>query len=182
MVTALHDRTVEQLRKTPLRLACEAVSLDLVRLLLERGADPNIRGQFGTLFNRSLLSNLSRIGGLYGSPLHVAVQKNSIQIVKLLLENGADPSIRGEYKCMLYPLRIVPISTLQTRDIEQSRTTNFPLSFANSWKERQSSSSPVTAQGGFGALRGYVLHPKSTRRKFLVMLVSDHNQGKDEGE
>jgi ankyrin repeat protein len=52
----------------------------VVRLLLERGADPNIRCE-----------------GDYAMPLHFAAEKQHFPIIRLLLENGADPSGEGDY-------------------------------------------------------------------------------------
>ena len=51
-----------------------------VKLLLERGADPNIRCE-----------------GDNAMPLHFAVEKSMFPIVRLLIEHGADPVGEGDY-------------------------------------------------------------------------------------
>lgn len=54
----------------------------LVDLFIDYGADPNGIGPSG-------------LGGYYGTPLNVAVIQGEIGIMEVLLERGADPSIRG---------------------------------------------------------------------------------------
>ena len=51
-----------------------------VRLLLERGADPNIRCE-----------------GDNATPLHFAAEKQHFPIIRLLIEHGADPIAEGDY-------------------------------------------------------------------------------------
>jgi ankyrin repeat protein len=51
-----------------------------VKLLLERGADPNIRCE-----------------GDYAYPLHFAAEKQHFPIIRLLIEHGADPIGEGDY-------------------------------------------------------------------------------------
>ncbi len=50
----------------------------IVRLLLERGADPNIRDE-----------------GDHAYPIHFAAERGDLSVVKLLVEHGADPSGAG---------------------------------------------------------------------------------------
>ncbi|KAL8801160.1 MAG: hypothetical protein Q9182_004665 [Xanthomendoza sp. 2 TL-2023] len=54
----------------------------LIDLFLEYGADPNGIGPLG-------------LGGYYGTPLNAAVARGETQIMKVLLERGADPNVRG---------------------------------------------------------------------------------------
>ncbi|KAL8665977.1 MAG: hypothetical protein Q9168_007587 [Polycauliona sp. 1 TL-2023] len=54
----------------------------LINLFLEYGADPNGIGPAG-------------LGGYYGTPLNAAAARNEPEIMKVLLEKGADPNIRG---------------------------------------------------------------------------------------
>lgn len=54
----------------------------LVNLFIDYGADPNGTGPSG-------------LGGYYGTPLNAAVTRGEVEIMKLLLERGADPSVRG---------------------------------------------------------------------------------------
>jgi Ankyrin repeats (3 copies) len=75
----IHDRN--ELQNEPLHEACWAKHLNMVRLLIERGADVNSRGDFGE------------------TPLHYAVRDagtESIPIVALLLEAGADVEAKDE--------------------------------------------------------------------------------------
>jgi len=74
----------------PLRIAVHWQDLEVVNLLLSRGADPNAE-----CF--SIMSKLTRkdgrrlVPGYYNTVLHEAVEKNHAAIVKALLLAGADP-------------------------------------------------------------------------------------------
>ncbi len=61
---------------TPLNYAAHNDRPDMIRLLLDRGADPNIRNIWGM------------------TPLHTAVWRNCPGVVTLLLDSGADPEIK----------------------------------------------------------------------------------------
>jgi len=65
---------------TPLHHAVFHQHEDIVRLLLEHGADPNRQTRFGD------------------TPLHDAVENWFDDIAILLVENGADPNIRDSYQ------------------------------------------------------------------------------------
>ena len=65
---------------TALFIAAITNNIDIVRLLLENGADPNIPNNFGYL------------------PLNITAQNNLIDIVKLLIDNGADLNNTGSDK------------------------------------------------------------------------------------
>ncbi len=54
------------------------ISLKMVQLLLEHGANPNVRQKGGW------------------APLHQAVNKNHVSMVKVLLEHGADPDSESD--------------------------------------------------------------------------------------
>ncbi|KAJ7243260.1 ankyrin repeat-containing domain protein [Mycena rebaudengoi] len=104
---------------TALQIASDNGFADLVRLLLDRGADPNIHGgYFGTalcaaaarehpaivelLLNRGANPNIQ--GGEDGRALQVASKAQGAKIVKLLLKHGADPNIQdsdGRYRTAL---------------------------------------------------------------------------------
>ncbi|MCC6050435.1 MAG: ankyrin repeat domain-containing protein, partial [Thermofilum sp.] len=66
---------------TPLHLAAEAGSLETVKLLVERGADVNARDHWGK------------------TPLHLALK--SAEVVRFLLESGADPLVRSGFRTAL---------------------------------------------------------------------------------
>jgi ankyrin repeat protein len=71
-------------RRTPLALAVELEQADTVKLLLERGANPNAE----------------YMGSQYGagscSVLHEAIARGEAEIVKLLLDAGADPEAKDD--------------------------------------------------------------------------------------
>ncbi len=66
--------------RTALHHAVGASSEECVRLLLERGADPNIRDE-----------------GDWASPIHFAAEKGDLTLVQLLVEHGADTNGEGDY-------------------------------------------------------------------------------------
>ena len=63
---------------------------DVVRLLLENGANPNIRGE-EMAFGKALFYAL-------GTPLFYAVGLEETDIVQALLEYGGDPNIKVQVK------------------------------------------------------------------------------------
>ena len=67
-----------RLHETPLSLAVKAQAVEMVRVLLEAGADPN-----------TITLNAFR---LYETPLSLAVKAQAVEMVRVLLEAGADPN------------------------------------------------------------------------------------------
>ncbi|MCY4660922.1 MAG: peptidoglycan-binding protein [Acidobacteria bacterium] len=83
-----------RLYETPLSLAVKAQAVELVRVLLEAGADPN-----------TITQNAFR---LYETPLSLAVKAQFIEIVRILVDAGADPneSLQRSFRLHLSPLDI----------------------------------------------------------------------------
>lgn len=81
------DLTATIARKTILHLASEYGDLDLVKLLIEMGADVNA-------------STIIKLGGGHtstsGTPLHLAAQYGHLEVVKLLLNNRAHVNATNE--------------------------------------------------------------------------------------
>ena len=71
----INEKEHEQYQETALIIACYMENLEMVRLLLESGADPNI------------------VCGRYRTALNASVCVGNAEIAKLLLDYGADPSI-----------------------------------------------------------------------------------------
>jgi ankyrin repeat protein len=65
----------------------------LVSVLLKHGADPNVYG--GSLKYLGFTANMLTAGGEYGTALHAAVNRGNLELVKLLLEGGADVNAQG---------------------------------------------------------------------------------------
>ncbi len=66
------------LKTTPLHAAVEGRQIETARLLLQHGADPNVRRADGA------------------TPLHLAAQSGQIEMILLLLFNGADLKIKDD--------------------------------------------------------------------------------------
>ena len=95
--------------RTPLRRACTGGNLPVVKLLLERGADPNET----TLDGRS--------------PLWIALESKDLEMVKLLCRYGADPHRIGRYGKSVHEFALTNKQTevLQAMDEESSRYTTL---------------------------------------------------------
>jgi ankyrin repeat protein len=75
------DFDIPDYGETALHAACEIGDIDRIKMLIERGANINIRNEFGD------------------TPLHCAVLWGDIEVVKLLINNGADVNIKdGSYE------------------------------------------------------------------------------------
>ncbi|MEB3294064.1 MAG: ankyrin repeat domain-containing protein [Synechococcales bacterium] len=82
---------------SPLRVAIEKNSLKMVELLLTHGADPN-----------------SKIDTYSSSPLSIAIQTSSPEIVRLLIEKGANVNARDDGQISTEP-GTLPIEYASTR-------------------------------------------------------------------
>eukprot|EP01127_Copromyxa_protea_P010454 TRINITY_DN2544_c0_g1_i3.p1 TRINITY_DN2544_c0_g1~~TRINITY_DN2544_c0_g1_i3.p1 ORF type:complete len:514 (+),score=72.54 TRINITY_DN2544_c0_g1_i3:689-2230(+) len=93
---------------TPLYLACSKENAELVKILLESGADPNLVSRGKPPLLLSVLRNHQPIVNLllsYGanpnvitrnvSPLHLAVSKGVIELCDILVKSGADVSLNS---------------------------------------------------------------------------------------
>ncbi len=61
----------------PLNSACASGSLEIARMLLDHGADPNLRQEGGFV------------------PLHNAAQNGLVELIELLLDHGAEINLRA---------------------------------------------------------------------------------------
>jgi len=77
---------------TALRLAVHSQDLEVVRLLLSNGADPNARS-FSVLSKLATKEGRRTIPGYHSTVLHEAVQKGSLSVVEALLGSGANPAL-----------------------------------------------------------------------------------------
>jgi len=75
--------------------AAEGGSVEVVKFLMEKGADPNEKGTHG------------------GTPLHEAARKGHIEVVKLLLDAGASASAKEEYTGAVPLMRAVDAENLE---------------------------------------------------------------------
>ncbi len=66
--------------RTPLHWACEVVHSEVLKFLVEKGADVNARS------------------GFRDTPLHVAAQSGNTDVFKFMLDNGADPTARDNMR------------------------------------------------------------------------------------
>lgn len=112
--------TIDHLEQTALVYAVERSSRMVVRLLLEKGADPNVRAQrkeevpedypgpsvlkiAAEKWDSAIAEALLEAGASVNSyeaynvtPLHTAATHNNLAVVRLLLEYGANPDARDE--------------------------------------------------------------------------------------
>ena len=69
--------------------------LDLIRILLDHGADPNLRSKDNTLTRTIFTMQWFFEGG--ATPFVRAAQSGDLELLKLLLAHGADPSIATDF-------------------------------------------------------------------------------------
>ncbi|MGA7237330.1 MAG: ankyrin repeat domain-containing protein, partial [Bryobacteraceae bacterium] len=77
---------------TPLHLAAQAGSLELVKTLLAKGANPNARTKPAATGGRG---GFRAIAGQQ-TPLLLAARSNHVEIMRALIEAGADPKVKAD--------------------------------------------------------------------------------------
>ncbi|KAG4428965.1 hypothetical protein IFR05_015554 [Cadophora sp. M221] len=111
-ITPLEIHPIETIQ-CPLHVAVSNGSLELVDLLLDAGADPNrpkgtlwlaaINGhleivtrllQIESLDIDALSSDAGHYADVKGTALHAAVEKDHVDVLRLLLDRGADPNVK----------------------------------------------------------------------------------------
>lgn len=95
--------------KAPLGYACNKPKLEVIELLLSKGANPNTKDNFGSVpldiavlyknipIAKTLIehgSDVNNINSQGNTPLVTAVTSKNLEMVELLIDNGADPSIK----------------------------------------------------------------------------------------
>ncbi|EGX53860.1 hypothetical protein AOL_s00004g519 [Orbilia oligospora ATCC 24927] len=83
---------------TPLIMAAKRSNREMVKLLLDRGANPNAKEGHGWTPLIVVAQIQIQRGGYHGdAPLIIATEQLNVEMVKLLLDNGANPNTKGGY-------------------------------------------------------------------------------------
>jgi ankyrin repeat protein len=80
---------------TALQAALDGGHLEIVKLLLANGVDPNAQGVFFVLPIPQIQAELIHAGGRYGTALQTAANRGYLEVVKQLVEKGADLNFQG---------------------------------------------------------------------------------------
>ena len=79
-----------KMNKNPLHLAIEKGYINVVKLLIENGADVNSKSFSFQNWLHFIPSIIMLQFPMNKTPLHIAIEKGNIEIIKLLIENSAD--------------------------------------------------------------------------------------------
>lgn len=99
--SAIDVNIVSELDGTPLYVACKLGNLDVVNLLLEYGADPNVYG-------------------FVHKPLHYALKEDKIDIAKTLLKHGAETIVSRPYEIIEFSKNAVEVLLPYLSDTEKN--------------------------------------------------------------
>ena len=159
---------------TILHVACDKGEIDLVKKLLEAGADPNVTDKFG-------FTPLSVRTSSGGTILHAACDEGDINLVKKLLNAGADPNVTDEFG--FTPLMRAVVSTSKsgiTTDVVHSIITalcNSKCSVNAKFVPSKPSNSNVQYCEGSTAL--HVAIDEQTVDKLCVQALVDNGAALD---
>ena len=118
---------------TILHVACAQGHIATVKMLLKAGAAPNVKDDFVfTPHMRAVVNSLDARDVHGRTPLHLACDKGDINLVKKLLDDGADPNVRDEFGFTPLIRAVVSTSTSHiTTDVVHSIITALCSSKCN---------------------------------------------------
>jgi ankyrin repeat protein len=127
---------------TALQAAASEGEMEIVRLLLDKGADINAQGgEYGTALHAAVLQGEMEIvrllldkgadvnaqRGPYGAALQAAAWRGITKIVRLLLDKGADVSAQGgEYRTALHAATLYRDTEVVRLLLDEGAQTNIP--------------------------------------------------------
>ena len=90
-------RAVDRGGNSPLHIATQAGDVELVTTLLARGADVNVRTPpVRAVASRGRDGGRGFVGGGMQTPLMMAAQANRLNVMHVLVDAGADPSLKAD--------------------------------------------------------------------------------------
>ena len=78
------------IKQTRLHFAVKNGHIEIVKLLIEKGAEINLKDKKGRVYFKII-----KITIIKQIPLHFATSNGYIEIIKLLIENGADINLKN---------------------------------------------------------------------------------------